>query len=266
MTRVSLPDGNSLNTCVDGPEGAPWIVLSNSLGANLKMWDGQIDLLTRKYRVLRYDQCGHGTSDAPEGPYTFEGLVADVIVVMDRHGVDTADFIGLSMGAMTGMGLALAHPARFGRMVLADARAVATEAYKRMWDGRIATIRSEGVDSVAKSSLGLWFTDEFRDANPAATEAARSMIAATPPDGYISSCLALKELDYFDDLGSITQPVLYLCGDADKGAPPAEMREMARVTPNARYVEIPGAGHVANINQPTAFNAALAEFLEIDTA
>jgi len=260
-TRVALPDGVSLATRIDGPEGAPWIILSNSLGANLAMWDPQIDLLTRRYRVLRYDQRGHGGSDAPPGAYDFDMLVADVAALMDHHGIDTADFMGLSMGAMTGMGLALAHPDRFGRMVLADAKSVATDAYKAMWDGRIATIRTEGIGKVAEASLGLWFTDDFRAADPEAAEAARRMIAATDPEGYISSCHALRELDYLKDLGAITLPVLYLCGGEDKGAPPAEMRQMAEVTPGARYVEIPAAGHVSNINRPEAFNAAVAEFL-----
>ncbi len=261
MSRVTLPDGTALNIRVDGPDGAPWIILSNSLGANLAMWDGQMDLLTRKYRVLRYDQRGHGASDAPPGAYTFDLLVADVIALMDHEGIDCADFMGLSMGAMTGMGLAISHPERFGRMVLADARSVSTDAYKAMWDGRIATIRSEGIGKVAEASLGLWFTQAFRDANPDAAAAARRMIAATDPEGYISSCNALRELDYFKHLGSVTLPVLYLCGSEDKGAPPEEMQEMARVTPGARYVEITSAGHVANINQPEAFNSALADFL-----
>lgn len=126
--RVKRPGRVSINTRIDGPDGAPRVVMSNSLGADLTLWDGQIDLLTRKYRVLRYDQRGHGQSDAPKGPCSFDLLVADVIGLMDHHGIEKADFIGLSRGAMTGMGLALAHPGRFGRMVLADARSVATDA------------------------------------------------------------------------------------------------------------------------------------------
>lgn len=260
---TKMPDGVSLHTQVDGPEGAPWIVLSNSLGANLAMWDGQIDMLTRKYRVLRYDQRGHGASDAPAEPYNFDMLVSDVIALMDDYGIDKADFIGLSMGGMTGMGLAIKHPDRFGRMVLADARSVATEAYKAMWDQRIATINESGIGDVADASLGLWFTEDWRAENPKETEDARAMIAGTDPKGYIASCYALRELDYFKDLGSITLPVLYICGGEDKGAPPLEMQQMARITPGARYFEIPKAGHVANINRPKVFNAAVEEFLEV---
>ena len=261
MVQVRLSDGTMLNTRVDGSEGAPWVVMSNSLGADLSMWDGQLDLLARKYRVLRYDQRGHGASDAPAGPYAFDQLVADVIAIIDHHSVGTADFVGLSMGAMTGMGLAIQHPGRFGKMVLADARAVATDAYKAMWDQRIEAVAAGGVEAVAEGSLGLWFTEEWRNANPAATAAARSMIVATDPGGYINCCHALRGLDFLRHLGKVTVPVLYLCGGKDKGAPPEAMQEMAQATPGSRYVEIPDAGHVANINQPEAFNQALAEFL-----
>lgn len=263
MPRIKLPTGISINTFVDGAEDAPWIILSNSLGADLTMWDGQVDLLARKYRVLRYDQRGHGESDAPVGPYSFDGLVADAIAMMDHYAIETADWVGLSMGAMTGMGLGIHHPERFGRMVLADARSVATDAYKAMWDQRVMAVTNGGVEAIADASLGLWLTEDWRDAHPEATAAARAMIVATNPQGYIASCQALRELDYFKDLGQLSMPVLYLCGAEDKGAPPEEMREMARVTPGAKYVEIPKAGHVSNINRPEDFNAALAEFLEI---
>lgn len=263
MALTDVADGVRLHTRVEGPEGAPWVILSNSLGADLRMWDGQMDLLTRKYRVLRYDQRGHGKSDAPEGPYSFDILVADVIALMDAHGIDKADWIGLSMGAMTGMGLAIHHGGRFGRMVLADARPVATDAYREMWDQRIAAVTEGGVAGIVGGSLGLWFTEDWREANPQETAAAHDMIVGTDDRGYIASCYALRGLDYFKDLNRIRLPVLYLCGGKDKGAPPEVMQEMAGVTPGSTYVEIPDAGHVANINQPAAFNRALAEFLEI---
>jgi len=263
MAKVQVADGVSLNCRVDGPDGAPWVVLSNSLGANLAMFDGQIDLLTRKYRVLRYDQRGHGSSDVPPGPYHFDTHVADAIALMDHHGIEKADWIGLSMGAMTGMGLAITHPDRFGRMVFADARADAPDSYKAMWDKRMEIVRDGGVAAVAEPSLAMWLTQDWRDANPQATEELRAMISATDADGYIACCRSLRELDYLKDLGSVTVPVLYICGAEDKGAPTEVMKEMAQATPGSKYVELPAAGHVANINQPEAFNAAVAEFLNI---
>lgn len=263
MALVELPDGVSLNTHLDGEKDAPWAIMSNSLGADLSMWDGQIDLLTRKYHVLRYDQRGHGGSNVPPGPYSFTALVGDVIALMDHYEIAQADWIGLSMGAMTGLGVVIDHPDRIGRMVAADGRAVATDAYKAMWDQRIAAVSAGGVDSIADGSLGLWFTEDWRKTNPEETAAARAMIAATNPEGYIASCQALRELNYLKDLGGVTRPVLYICGSEDKGAPPEDMKVMAQATPGARYVEIPAAGHVSNINQPEKFNTALKEFLEV---
>lgn len=132
-----------------------------------------------------------------------------------------------------------------------------------MWDQRIVAVTEGGVEAIADGSLGLWFTGDWRAANPEATAAARAMITGTDRQGYIASCNAVRGLDHFKDLGAITLPVPYLCGGQDKGAPPPEMQEMARATPGARYVEIPGAGHVADINPPEAFNAALAGFLDL---
>ena len=263
MARVRLADGVSLNTKIDGAEGRPWIVLSNSLGSNLSMWDGQIEILTRKYRVLRYDHRGHGASDVPEGPYSFDLLVSDVIGLMDHFGIRKADWMGLSMGAMTGMGLAIHHPDRFGRMVLADARADAPDMFKAMWDQRISIVGEGGTEAIADGTLGMWLTEDWRAANPEATAKVRAMITATDPKGYVACCRGLKDLDYLRHLGQVSLPILYLGGSEDKGAAPDVMREMARATPGAAFVEIPNAGHVANINRPEAFNAAVAAFLGI---
>lgn len=263
MTRVRLSDGVSLNTRVDGPDGAPWVVMSNSLGSNLSMWDGQIDLLTARYRVLRYDHRGHGASDVPPGPYSFDMLTGDVIQLMDHFGIGTADWIGLSMGAMTGMGLAIHHADRFGRMVLADGRADAPEMFKAMWDQRIAVVSDGGTEAVADGTLAMWLTEDWRAENPQATAAVRAMITSTNAKGYIACCQGLKDLDYLKDLGSVRNPVLYICGAEDKGAPPEVMKAMAAATPGAAYVEIPNAGHVPNINRPQEFNAALSDFLEL---
>lgn len=253
----------ALNTKVEGPEGAPWIVLSNSLGSNLSMWDPQMGVLTQKYRVLRYDTRGHGASDVPEGPYTTAMLVADAIALMDHFSIDKADWMGLSMGAMTGAGLAIQHGERFGRMVLADGRMDAPPPFQAMWDTRIAAVGSGGVEAIADGTLGSWLTEDWRAAHPAETAAVRTMVTATDPAGYIACCHALKGLDYFKDLGKISLPVLYLVGSEDKGASPETMRAMADATPGAEFVEIPGAAHVSNINAPDAYNAAIAKFLAI---
>ena len=262
MSRVDL-GFITLNAYIDGPEGAPWIVLSNSLGANLSMWDGQIETLAAKFRVLRYDVRGHGQSDAPKGPYTLVQLEDDIIALMDHFGIEQAAYMGLSMGAMCGMGLALRHPDRFARMILADGRADAPEGFRNMWDERIAKVKADGLEGIVEGTLNSWLTEGWRKANPDALDQVRQMVLGNDPNGYIGCCRALQGLDYLRQLGSVRTPVLYVGGAQDMGAAPAVMQAMADATPGARYVEIPDAAHVANINAPETFNAILSDFLDI---
>ena len=259
--RVELPSGVVLNTRVDGDGAKPWIVLSNSLGANLTMWDEQIAFLSETHRILRYDTRGHGGSDAPPGPYTFDDLVADVLGVMEAHGIEQADFMGLSMGGMTGLGLALAHPDRFRRIVCADGRADAPQGFRDMWDQRIAAVDTGGLAAIVEGTLASWLTEDWRAAHPARVAEVRDMVLGNDPEGYINCCLALKGLDYLRHLGGVSIPVLFIGGSEDKGAAPEVMQAMADATPGGTYVMVPGAAHVANINAPEAFNASVRAFL-----
>ena len=149
MTYVQVP-GAKLFTRIDGADrgDAPWLVLSNSLAADHTMWDPQIPLLTSRYRVLRYDTRGHGRSDAPAGPYSFAMLVDDVVRIMDHHGVGKATFMGLSLGGMIGLGLAIEHGGRIDKLVCCDARADAPEPYVKAWDERLAVIDKEGLRGI----------------------------------------------------------------------------------------------------------------------
>ncbi len=259
MSRVDL-GGYALNTRVDGA-GEDWIILSNSLGADLSMWDDQIDVLSAKYRVLRYDTRGHGGSDTVPGDCSFADLNGDVISLMDHFGIETAAFMGLSMGGMTGMGLAIDHAARVSRVVCADARADAPEPFRANWDGRIATVESGGLEAIVDGTLGSWLTEDWRSANPDRVAQIRAMVLANDPQGYIACCHALKGLDYLRRLGDAGVPVLYVGGDQDMGAAPVVMQTMADATPGGIYVTILGAAHVANINAPAAYNAAISRFL-----
>lgn len=252
-----------LHTRVDGMEGAPWIVLSNSLGSTHRMWDDQMDLLTRKYRVLRYDHRGHGESEVPGEYFRWDDLVDDVLRLMDEHEIDHADYMGLSMGLMTGLGLGIHHGDRFGRLVLCDGRADAPEGFRAMWDQRIAAIEAGGVEAIADTVIGTWLTEDWRAMHTERTAEIRAMMVATPKAGYLACCRCLKTLDYIGDLGKIGNETLCITGSVDPGAPPEVVEAIANAIPNARYVEIEGAAHIANINRPEAFNAAIADFLEI---
>ena len=258
MNRVDL-GGYALNTKMDG-EGEDWIILSNSLGADISMWDDQIAALTTKYHVLRYDTRGHGGSDTT-GPLTFADLNADVIALMDALEIEKAAFMGLSMGGMTGMGLAVNHADRITRVVCADARADAPPPFQAMWDTRIAAVEEGGLEAIADGTLASWLTEDWHTANPERVAQVRAMVLANDPAGYIACCHALKGLDCLRHLPDAKAPVLYVGGDQDGGAAPAVMQAMADATPGGQYIPIPDAAHVANINAPAAFNAAVAAFL-----
>lgn len=253
----------SLNCRVDGSEGNDWLILSNSLGATMAMWDDQIPALAARYRVLRYDTRGHGGSDAPQGPYSFADLTGDVLALMDHFGIERAAFMGLSMGGMTGMGLAIDHPDRVSRVVCADGRADAPEGFRSMWDTRIARVRDGGLAAIVDGTLESWLTAEWRAANPARVAEIAQMVQSNDAEGYIACCLALKELDYLRRLPQAAVPILYVGGDQDRGAAPEVMQAMADGTPGGVYRQIAGAAHVANINAPEAYLAAIADFLDL---
>ena len=253
---------SALHARVDG-EAGDWIVLSNSLGADLSMWEPQMPTLTARHRVLRYDARGHGASPAPPGPYSLTDLEDDVVALMDERGIERAAFMGLSMGGMVGMGLALRHPARIARLVVADARADAPAPWRAMWDERVARVRAGGLAAVVDGTLSSWLTQAWRDANPEGAARLRAMVLACDPGGYAACCAALKGLDRLRDLPRLTVPTLYIGGAQDAGAPPDVMRAMADATPGGRYTQIPDAAHVANIDAPEAFTEAVAGFLGV---
>ncbi len=251
-------DGVTLAVRIDGEAGRPWLVVLNSLGADGRMWDDQMPLLTRTHRVLRIDTRGHGGSDTPAGEYDFAMLVADVTGVMDRLGIERADILGLSLGGMTALGLGLAQPQRVGRMIVCDARANATPPFVAGWDDRIAAIRKGGMEAVLEGTLDRWFTP---DVDPAVRARAREMLLATSPEGYIGCACALKRLGYLRALGKLSMPVLYVVGEHDAGAPRAAMQDMAARTPQSAFHVIPGMAHVPNMEAPGAFEAAVAGWL-----
>jgi 3-oxoadipate enol-lactonase len=252
-------NGVDLATYVDGKEGRPWMVLMNSLAATARSWDAQVETLTRTHRLLRYDTRGHGRSATPPGPYSFDDLMGDTIGLMDQFGIARADLLGLSLGGMTALGLAIGHPGRVGRVICCDARADAPAPFVASWDTRVAAIRAAGgLSGILDGTLERWFTPA---ADPGVRQAAADMIRATDPEGYVACTAALKSLDFKRSLHAIRAPVLYLCGAQDQASPPTAMREMATLTPGAAYVEIDPGAHVCPMENPAQVNAAVRDWL-----
>ena len=253
--------GATIAAEITGKPDGDWIVLSNSLGATRAMWAPQRAWLEATRRVLSSDTRGHGDSSTPAGAYSFDDLVGDVVALMDHFGIDRADVLGLSLGGMTGLGLALDHPERVRRLVCCDARADAPEAFAKSWDERIAAIRAGGMAAIWPGTLERWLTRETQVTNRNLVAALRADFERTRVDGYAGCAAALQRLDFLRRLPEMAVPTLYVVGAEDAGAPPAVMRAMADSTPGAKFAEVAGAAHIANLDNPAGFDAAVRPFL-----
>lgn len=243
---------------VDGPERAPALMLSNSLGASLEMWEPQVPALAERLRVVRYDARGHGGSSIPEKPASIGELGLDALAVMDALGLETVAFCGLSMGGMTGLWLARNHPARIRRLVVANSAPAIPPA--RTWDERIALVAREGMAAVADAVLARWLTPDFLAARPPAAATLRAMLVANDPAGYASGCAAVRDFDLRAGLGDIRCPTLVIGGSADRATPPEASVEMADAIPGASLVLLEAA-HLSNWERPEDFTGALLDFL-----
>ncbi len=252
-------NGIEFNVRIDGHRGLPWLVLSNSLATNLTMWDRQVEALRDRFRILRYDQRGHGESDAPAGRYDFNVLVADVIGLFDALEVKRAHFAGLSMGGMTAIALAEQHPDRVDRVVACDCGPASTPQSAQQWEERIALARDHGMQALVQPTIDRWFPGEFISANPDVIEKVRHMIRTTPLNGFIGCAHALSNFDLRPRLGAIRNPVLFICGSRDASLPGTKALHAA--VSGSGFVEITGAGHISNMENPTAFTHAMQGFL-----
>jgi len=250
----------TFNCVIDGPDDGPPVVFSNSLGASVAMWQPQVDALARDFRVIRYDQRGHGGSGLPAGPYAFSALVDDALALLDALALERVHFVGLSMGGMTALGLALAQPGRLRTITAANCVARMAPAVHGVWDERARIAREQGMAPLVAPSLERWFTAATRESRGAELAWAGEMLAATPVAGYAAACGALKTMDYLDALPRITVPTLFIAGTHDAGAPLEAMRDMHARVSGSRLVEL-DAAHVSNLEQPAAFSAALGDFL-----
>jgi 3-oxoadipate enol-lactonase len=253
-------NGITINYQIDGAEGAPWLVFSNSLATSLAMWDEQAAGLKDSFRVLRYDQRGHGGTDAPSGRYPFDTLLADALGLLDALSIDKAHFAGLSMGGATALGLAERHPDRFDRIIVCDSPCQSTPASSQQWEERIAIAQKDGIKALVEPTVSRWFPAETVAKNPPHLDKVRAMIRATPVNGFIGCAAALAAHDYASAVATVKHPVLFLVGEKD-GATPAAMRTLNEKLPGSRFVELAGAGHISNMDRPAEFTRAIRDFL-----
>ncbi|MBS8225508.1 alpha/beta fold hydrolase [Vannielia litorea] len=257
--RLTLPDGTALNIRTEGPEGAPWLVFSNSVLTDLSVWDGQASALSDRYRVVRYDQRGHGASDVTGGAMDFTRYGADVVALLDALGIARCTFIGLSMGVPTGLAAFAAAPDRFERFVAVDGVSRSAPGREAFWGERRDTARKKGMEEIATSTAPRWMPGMAEDA-PALARLTR-MIAATPVEGFAAATHALASYDHSQVVPTLAVPFLGITGEKDGAMPEAVAAQFGSV-PGATFTNIPGAGHLPNFQAPDAFNTALTAFLE----
>ena len=245
---------------IEGPEDAPVLVLANSLGTTLEMWDAQVPALRERFRLVRYDHRGHGGSPVPPGPYAMDDLGRDVLALMDRLAVERFSFCGLSVGGVVGVWLGSEAPERVERLVLlcTSARFDPPDA----WESRARSVRAGGVGVVADAVLERWFTPAFREERPEVLEWAGGMLRDTSPEGYAACCEAIRDADLRPGLGRISAPTLVIAGSDDPAAPVEKAEAIRDGVPNARLAVIQRAAHIANVERPEEVTGEILAHLE----
>ncbi|MCE0912724.1 3-oxoadipate enol-lactonase [Pseudomonas sp. NMI760_13] len=260
MAHLQLADG-ALHYQLDGPDDAPVLVLSNSLGTDLHMWDAQIPAWAEHFRVLRYDTRGHGGSLVTEGPYSIEQLGGDVLALLDALDIEKAHFIGLSMGGLIGQWLGINAGNRL--LSLALCNTAAKIASDEVWNTRIDTVLAGGRQAMADlrdASIARWFTPAFAAAEPERTLRICQMLAQTSPEGYAANCAAVRDADFRDQLNQIQVPTLIVAGSADAVTTPEHGRFMQAGILGAEYVEF-AAAHLSNVEIGAPFSRRMLDFL-----
>lgn len=256
---VTADDGVRLHARSDGPSDAPALLLLNSLGTDLTMWDQQIAAWSEVRRLIRFDQRGHGRSDAPTSPYSIERFGRDALAVLDAYEIGAADVCGLSLGGLVALWIAGSAPQRVRQAVLADTAArIGTE---QGWRQRAATVRDEGMGAVTDLVLGRFFSREFRVSAAPEVAALDRTLRSAAVDGYAGSCDALADADLTDLVREVRASSLVIVGTADEATPPAVAQALHAQLHDSKFVELAGAGHLSNLEQPESFSRAVLDFL-----
>ena len=244
---------------LDGPENSPVIMFGNSLMSNYSMWDAQVAAFSESYRILRYDQRGHGGTETTSGPYTVEQLADDASALLGTLDIDSVHFVGLSMGGFTAQMLAVKYPEKILSLVLCDTACIMPP--HSLWNERITIARSNGIEELLPSTLERWFTPPFHETGLEQLGKVRNMILGTSVEGYIGCAQAIRDMDLCDNLSSISVPTLIMVGEDDPACPVSAAKALYNGIDGSKLVIIPEAAHLPNIEQTTRFNTVLKEWL-----
>jgi 3-oxoadipate enol-lactonase len=251
-------DGCTIHVEVEGPQSAPVLMLSNSLGTNMHMWDDQVPAFTRHFRLVRFDRRGHGKSSVPKGPYSIERLGRDALAVLDGLGIERVNWCGLSMGGMEGQWLGANAPSRIDKLVLSNTASYFPD--RTMWDGRIGVAREKGLAALVDATLERWFTAGFRQQSPQAVARIRDMFLATDVEGYVGCGAAIRDMDNRSLLAKVRVPTLVIAGRHDMGTTLEAGQFIAEHIPGAELAVMETA-HIANVEQPQIYSDTVLKFL-----
>jgi 3-oxoadipate enol-lactonase len=252
-------DGCPIHVEVEGREQFPVLMLSNSLGTDLQMWDDQVPAWTQHFRLVRYDRRGHGKSGVPEGPYTMERFGKDALAIMDGLGLRKVNWCGLSMGGMVGMWLGANAPERIDKLILSNTSPYMGAA-RDLWNERIKTALGPGMPAMVDGILERWFTEEFRERNPKAMARMREMVLRTPPKGYAACCEGIRDMDQREPIGRIQAPTLIIAGRHDPATTVEAAEFMQSRIPGAKLA-ILEAAHIANVERSQEYTQTVLQFL-----
>jgi 3-oxoadipate enol-lactonase len=259
MPTINADDGCPLHVDVEGREGAPVLLLSNSLGTNLHMWDEQAPEFAKHFRLVRYDRRGHGKSGAPKGPYSMERFGRDVLSILNALKIDRTNWCGLSMGGMVGQWLGANAKDRIDKLILSNTNFHYAD--KTPWNDRIKLVREKGLGELVGTNMERWFTKDFRTRAPQAIARMTEAFLATNPVGYIASCEAIRDMDFTASNSSITASTLVIVGKHDPATPPSAGEAIQKQIKGAKLASLDTA-HIANVEQARQYTETVLNFLQ----
>lgn len=258
MPTIVTDDNCPIHVEIEGRADAPVLMLSNSLGTDLSMWNDQAGEFAKHFRLVRYDRRGHGKSGAPSGPYSMERFGRDVIAVLDALNIEKTNWCGLSLGGMVGQWLGVNAPHRIEKLILSNTHNYYPD--KTFWTGRIKAVEEKGLAPLVEANMQRWFTEGFRTRAPETIARMTAMFLATDPIGYAGCCHAIAAMDFRDNNARITAPTLVIVGAQDAATPPATGEAIAAKIKGAQVASL-DAAHISNVEQPKPFTDTALKFL-----
>ena len=258
MSTAIKVNGINIHYKFEGPETGPVLVFSNSLGTDMRIWDGVISYLPKNLKILRYDKRGHGLSDCPNSPYSMGTLISDIEVLMDTLKIRNSLFVGLSIGGMIAQGLAVK------RLDLVKAIALSNTAAKignhEIWENRIAKVNSSGIKSLAEETMKRWFSNQFLKSKE--INIWQNMLERQPAEGYAGCASAISGTDFYTPTSGLRLPTIAIAGSEDGSTPPDLVRETCNLIPGSKFNLIQGVGHIPCVEAPKKYAKILSDFMK----